>query len=115
MREATARTLLAGRGSRALGALADADLRGAPTLATVAGVTVAGGLAVSRGAFLPLLGAAVLLLYALLLVARPAVGLLVYVGARPAMEPWVQLDLGGGSLGELWGAGLLVSVLAYLA
>ncbi|MEA2322532.1 MAG: O-Antigen ligase [Solirubrobacteraceae bacterium] len=115
MREATARTLLAGRGSRALGVLAGADLHGVPMLATVAGVTIAGGLAVSRGAFIPLLGASVLLLYGLLLVTRPTVGLLVYVAARPAMEPWVQLDLGGGSLGELWGAGLLVSVLAYLA
>jgi hypothetical protein len=114
MREATARTLLAGRRAPGPATRAGAALPRAAAAVAVAVLSVVGGLAVSRGAFVPLAVASLLVLYGMLLLARPTLGLLAYVAVRPAFEPWVRTELAGASLGELWGAGLLVSVLAYL-
>jgi hypothetical protein len=115
MSEAIARTPLAGRlASDAARRLRPAG-RHAVAAGAVAGVSVVGGAAVANGAFLPLLALAVLTLYVVFFVARPAMALLAFAGTQPLVAPWIQLQAGGTSLGELWGAGLLASVLAYLA
>jgi O-antigen ligase len=77
-------------------------------------LSVALGLAISRGGVLAVPVAAVLLLYVALLVSLPSLALLSYAATRPMVEPWVEVQVGGLSLGELWGAGMLLTILGYL-
>jgi O-antigen ligase len=114
MSEATARLLLDARGRRPDGLIGGA-LRVAMPPAALTLVCVACGLAVSVGLFLPLLGAMLALAYAVLLIARPAIGLLVFATSRLLVEPWVQREVAGRTIGELWGVGLLGAVLVFLA
>jgi hypothetical protein len=114
MTEATARLLLAARGRRADGLIGD-TIRAAMSPAALTVVCVGCGLAVSAGLFLPLLGVIVALAYAVLLLARPAIGLLVFATSRLFVEPWVQREVAGRTVGELWGIGLLGTVLVFLA
>jgi O-antigen ligase len=114
MSEATARVLLAARGRQTDGPVRDA-VRVAMPPAALAVLCVAGGVAVSRGLFLPLLAAILALAYAMLLVARPAIGLLVFATGRLLVEPWVQRQVAGHTIGELWGIALLGAVLVFLA
>jgi hypothetical protein len=58
-----------------------------------------------------LLGA---VLYAVLFVWSPAAALLTYVATRPAIEAVVFVDVGPVSVGQLWGAGLLVALTAFI-
>ena len=114
MSEATARMLLAARGRRADGPFREA-VRVAMLPAALVAVCVGGGLAVSRGLFLPLLVLSIAFAYAVLLVARPAIGLLVFATSRLLVEPWVQREVAGRTVGEVWGIGLLATVLVFLA
>jgi hypothetical protein len=115
MSEAIARTLPAGRRSADPLARLRHVAAGSALPVAAAVISVAGALAITRGAFLVLLAVALATLSVVLLLTRPALGLLVFAGTQPALSPWIQVQLAGRSVGEWWGAGLLAAVLAYLA
>lgn len=76
--------------------------------------SIASGVAVARGyevMTLVLLGAA---LYGALFLRHPAIALLGYVATRPAVEGFVLVQAGSVTVGQLWGAGLLVVLAVFL-
>jgi len=62
-----------------------------------------------------MLAAAVATAFLVLLATRPAIAVLAYVGSRPLVDTYVHAAVGGRSAGEVWGAGLIVVCLAFLA
>jgi O-antigen ligase len=89
------------------------DRVAAPILCLAA--SIAAGTAVARGHELvtvALLGA---VLYGILFLRSPAVALLGYVATRPAVDAFVLVDAGPVTVGQLWGAGLIIVLTAFLA
>src|SRR5262245_52960517 len=72
------------------------------------------GLAVARGQGIVVIAGLASVLFALLFVWNPAIALLVYVASRPAADGFVHLPVGPLSLGQLWGAGLLVVLTIFI-
>jgi hypothetical protein len=79
------------------------------------GLSVLLGIALVRGLFIPALLAVVGGIYVLLFVLQPGVAVLVYAATRPVVDSFVHLHVGHLSAGQLWGGGLIVVCLAYLA
>jgi len=87
-------------------------LRVAPILSLV--VAVGAGAAIALGhevVTIALLGAA---LYSLVFVQSPAVALLAYVATRPAVDGFVLVDAGPVTVGQIWGAGLILLLTVFL-
>jgi O-antigen ligase len=75
---------------------------------------IAAGAGVARGHALVtvvLLGA---VLYGILFLRSPAVALLAYVATRPAVDAFVLLQAGPLTVGQLWGAGLIIVLIVFL-
>ena len=78
------------------------------------GAAVVAGAAVARGYELVLIIGLVAALYAMLFARAPALALVAYVATRPAVDAFVLADAGPVTVGQVWGAGLLVVVAVYL-
>jgi hypothetical protein len=88
--------------------------RSAPVVAASA-LSVLLGIALVRGLFLPALLAIAGAIYVLLFALQPGIAVLVYAATRPVVDSFVHLQVGPLSAGELWGGGLIVVCLVYLA
>jgi O-antigen ligase len=84
----------------------------APLVCAVATVIVAATVASGRDVVaVGLLGAA---LYGMYFLREPAFALLAYAATRPAIDEFVSVPIGPVSVGQAWGAGLLLVLAAFL-
>lgn len=86
------------------------------TIVAVVGLPLVGLLV---GGVKPAVVPLVAMAFTALFIARPAIALLVYLAARPLVDAFIYSNVsllgGGASLGQAWGAGLLVLAVVYLA
>jgi O-Antigen ligase len=84
----------------------------APILCLAA--SIAAGTAVARGHELVTVALLGTVLYGILFLRSPAVALLGYVATRPLVDAFVLVDAGPVTVGQLWGAGLIIVLTAFL-
>lgn len=93
--------------------LAPAVRVGAAVLLAALGLA-AGTLAAGGGSQKLVLAGAAALVYAALFVWQPELAILGYIALRPLVDAFVFQGVGGFSLGELWGFGLIASACLFL-
>ncbi len=84
-----------------------------PAIAGAAALSLAG--AVAHGAVVPAITFLGVALYVAFFLAKPTLALLIYVASRPIVDAFVYQSVGPVSAGQLWGAGLILLVLTFLA
>jgi hypothetical protein len=96
-----------------LGAVVRApDRNFAPLVCLTAALAV--GAAVAAGHEVVTLALLAASLYAVLFFVSPPAALLAYVASRPLVDGFVLVDVGPGTVGQIWGAGLLIVVGVFL-
>lgn len=97
----------------ARGALARAPGDGLWPVVCVA-TAIAAGAAVARGYGVITVALFAAVLYALFFLRNPALALVAYLATRPAVDGFVLVQAGAVTVGQLWGAGLLLVLAAFL-
>jgi hypothetical protein len=95
-------------------ALGRASERNVAPAAVCLAAAVATGIAVTRGYGLLIPAGVGATLFGLLLLSNPAVALLGYVATRPVVDAFVLTPVGPVTLGQAWGAGLLLVLIVFL-